>query len=79
VTLSAGMLEAIARDVHQAGGDSADAVDLAGAWRRLKRVSGPRADAMRRQAMAARCCCRDGGEAPTADGRCRRCCGRTDG
>jgi hypothetical protein len=59
VTLSTGMLEAISRAAHRAGGDVGDAEDLAWAWERLERDWQPRVDVMRYEARTVRCSCAD--------------------
>lgn len=75
MTLSARMLDAIVRAVHCAGGDLADAEDLAGVWERVECNWRPRVDRMRYEAQTVYCSCADGGDEPVA-GRCQRCHGR---
>ena len=72
MTLSPGLLNAIGRAVHRAGGSMADVEDLVRVWQRVERETQPRVDAMRREARTVRCVCADGGEA-MVDRRCSRC------
>lgn len=74
MTLSEDHLLAISRAVQGAGGDMADAEDLAAVWERMERTWAPRVDRMRREAAAVRCCCpRDPHD--LTGGRCSRCQG----
>ena len=65
---------AIAEAVERQGGDMEDVRDLVAVWERVAADTGPRVEAMRREAANPRCSCEDGGE-PASDGRCRRCHG----
>jgi hypothetical protein len=62
------VLVAIAAAVEREGGDLDDVRDLVAVWERVATVTGPRVDAMRREAANPRCGCADGGE-PASDGR----------
>lgn len=74
MTLPDSLLRAIGRTVEQAGGDLADAHDLADAWERLDADLDRRAARMRHEVRQARCCCATSAE-PDAEGRCSRCYG----
>lgn len=63
---------AIRRVVAEAGGDAADALDLARVWERVAADTSRRAAEIRAKVRRARCRCADGGD-PNGGQRCARC------